>query len=140
LAAQVATLAAAALLPRAPGSEHPGSGQVERLLVAARSAADHGVDPGFLETALREELPRTSFRGRTALALAPAVRVLAGRIGPVLRPLPGDAPGTVYLALAPGGRSGWATGLTLASNGAPELLSRQGAPLIMPLAFPEVSR
>ena len=78
----------------------------ERCSAELASGAQIPADSGALEAELRRALPRTSFRDRWLAQLPPRVVVLAGREGPVLRPLPDDGPGTIYLAIAGGGTFG----------------------------------
>ena len=95
-------------LRAAAGEPRPAPDPVPVLLDGLRAVAgalDHGyagryrVDPLLLEAAL-EPLPEPGFR-RKFRALRMHVRIVPGATGPVLERLPGDEPGTIYVAVAP---------------------------------------
>ncbi len=144
LVASIAALAAALVVPAASaGGEgglerQPGEVQLAFLVgrireLAAGEVGRTGQVPGDaarLTAEARRPLPRTSFRDRTLRALPPRVVVVADRGRPVLEPLPGDPPGTVYLSVGEGGTHGWVTGVVLADDGRPTLLALDGKPVV----------
>lgn len=90
------------------GETRPPADPVPLLVDGLRATADaldhtyaglYRADPLLLEAVL-EPLPETGFR-RQFRALRMHVRVLPGAAGAVLEALPGDEPGTIYVALAP---------------------------------------
>ncbi|HZR11012.1 MAG TPA: hypothetical protein VFA79_20655 [Myxococcales bacterium] len=115
-------LAAAASLALRSASGNPGPPPDPRpqLLDALRVAGDeldrgyagfYAPDAGQLGSALAQaRQPPFRRAGRTIPLRA---RILSGRDGPQMAPLPGDPPGTVYVAISSDRQSAWVTALAL---------------------------
>ena len=110
----------------APDAEDPDPALREALRAAAGAldashAAGHRYDPvvGALQAAL-DALPPPPFRHH-ARPLRYTARVLRNAAGPQRDPLPGDLPGTLYVAIEPAGQGAWLSVTTL-RNGRIEVL------------------
>jgi len=97
----------------------PGPGSAPALLEAIRSSAEeldrswngsYAPDGARFAFALAPVAPPFRRLGHR-IALRP--RILYGAGGPQLRALPGDLPGTVYVAISPDRQAGWITALDL---------------------------
>ncbi|HWV39127.1 MAG TPA: hypothetical protein VN033_11725 [Vulgatibacter sp.] len=102
-------------------------------LAKARAAAAQALARGASLEELRERiaasLPAPVHVDRWLRPLPFTAVVLEGRDGPVISPRPGDPPGTVYLAIAPGGGAGWLTASVL-EGGRTSILRDAGRPLV----------
>ena len=104
----------------ASGDPHPPPDPAPGLLDGLRAAAEeldrgwtgqYTPDPAQFSLSLAQVRPQAFRRHGRSLPLH--VRVLSQAQGPQLEPLPGDQPGTIYLALSQDRQTGWLTALTV---------------------------
>jgi hypothetical protein len=107
-------------LRSACGDPIPPPDPAPPLLDALRAAANqldqsyagfYAPDASGLGSALARVRP-PPFR-RLGRQLPLRARILSSALSAQLTPLPGDQPGTIYIAIAPDGRSAWLTAVTL---------------------------
>ncbi|MGZ6125869.1 MAG: hypothetical protein ACXWLR_12965 [Myxococcales bacterium] len=107
-------------LRSASGDPLPPRDPKPALLHGLRTAADeldrgyaglYAPDAGQFSSALAQVAP-PGFR-RLGRAIALHARILSGADGPQLEALPGDQPGTIYVAIAKDRQSAWLTALGL---------------------------
>ena len=129
-------LAAAALVLRgvagAPGAPRDPAPALLDAVRAAADAADahyasakaYSLDEAALDASL-SRLPRPGFT-RFGRALPLRARIVGGALGPQLAALPGDGPGTIYLAVSGDRQRSWITALglrgVLTSSGRPVMI------------------
>jgi hypothetical protein len=109
-------------LRSASGNPRPPTGAAPALLEALRVAAGEldrdwagRYTPDAAEfNASLAQVHRPAFR-RLGRPVPLHVRVLSGAQGPQLEPLPGDQPGTIYVAVAQDRQAAWLTALGLES-------------------------
>jgi len=107
-------------LRSASGNPRPPRDPAPALLEALRAAAGE-LDVGYTGqyapdaaefNAPLAQVPAPSFR-RLGRPVPLHARVLSGATGPQLEPLPGDQPGTIYVAVSQDRRAAWLTALSL---------------------------
>jgi len=137
LAALVGVTLAAGSAPAvffAPSSAQRAGERLDRALAAARSEAARGLAGGdgadALHARIAAHLPPTVFVDRWLRPVPLSIAVLEGQDGPVLSPRPGDAPGTLYLALSATRDAGWLTASTL-DGGRISIVRDAGRPLVL---------
>ena len=120
------------------GDPRPPRDPLPSLLDGLRAAANeidrdfHGsyvADAGQLNSALAQVAP-PGYR-RLGRSIPLHARVLSGAEGPQLSAMPGDLPGTIYVAIAPDRKAAWITALGLRgilplSSGKPALIEAHG--------------
>jgi hypothetical protein len=109
-----AALRSASGNPRAPPD--PAPSLLEALRIAADAldrgwAGQYAPDAGEFIAPLAQ-VPPPAFR-RLGRPLPLHARVLSGAAGPQLDPLPGDQPGTIYVAVSQDRQTAWLTALAL---------------------------
>lgn len=118
-AAFLALLAACLALRAGTPEPSPPRDPSPSLLSGLRAAADeldrdfrgsYAPDAGQIDGALAQIAP-PGFR-RLGRSIPLHARILPGAGGPQLEPLPGDEPGTIYLAVSKDRKTAWLTALT----------------------------
>lgn len=109
-----------AALRSASGDPHPPGDPAPALLELLRAAADE-LDNGWTGQYASDaaefnpqlaRVPAPDFR-RLGRSVPLHTRVLSGATGPQLDPLPGDQPGTIYVAVSQDRQAAWLTALSL---------------------------
>jgi hypothetical protein len=118
------------------GEPRPPADPAPALLSALRTAAeslDRDYRGRYTPESAERALAQLSPPGfvRTGRALPLRARVLAGALGPQLDPLPGDPPGTIYLALSADATAAWLTALTLHAGQPAILRTLSGKPALI---------